>query len=152
MPEQTALNEAEQSTLGRVLLLGSVFIIAACGLVYELIAGAVSSYLLGDAVTQFSLVIGVFLCAMGIGSYCSQFFKKNLLLVFIEVEILIGVFGGLSSILMFAISAYIRGFFPVFFYLLCAGIGFLIGIEIPLLVRILKSSQELSKAVSHVLP
>lgn len=145
------MNDAGQSALSRVLLLGSVFVIAACGLVYELVAGAVSSYLLGDAVTQFSLVIGVFLFAMGVGSYFSQFFKKNLLLIFIETEILIGIIGGLSSILMFGLSAFARGVFPVFFYLLCASIGFLIGIEIPLLVRILKTSQDLSKAVSHVL-
>ena len=31
-----------------VLLLASVFVIAACGLVYELAAGALASYLMGD--------------------------------------------------------------------------------------------------------
>ena len=31
-----------------VALLASVFVIAACGLVYELAAGALASYLLGD--------------------------------------------------------------------------------------------------------
>ena len=46
-------------------LLGSVFVIAACGLVYELAAGALASYLLGDSVLQFSTVIGVYLFAMG---------------------------------------------------------------------------------------
>ena len=45
----------------RLLLLGSVFVIATCGLVYELIAGTIASYLLGDSVTQFSTVIGVYL-------------------------------------------------------------------------------------------
>ena len=48
-------------------LLFSVFIVASCGLAYELIAGALSSYLLGDSVMQFSTVIGTYLFAMGIG-------------------------------------------------------------------------------------
>src|SRR5512139_2084983 len=57
-------------------LLISVFIIASCGLVYELIAGTLSSYLLGDSVTQFSTVIGVYLFAMGLGSYLSRYIIK----------------------------------------------------------------------------
>ena len=51
-----------------LLLLASVFVIAACGLVYELAAGALASYLLGDSVLQFSTVIGAYLFAMGLGS------------------------------------------------------------------------------------
>ncbi|NUM41929.1 MAG: polyamine aminopropyltransferase, partial [Leptospiraceae bacterium] len=50
----------------------SVFIISTCGLIYELLAGALSSYLLGESVTQFSLIIGVYLFAMGIGSFLSK--------------------------------------------------------------------------------
>jgi spermidine synthase len=134
-----------------MVLLGSVFLVAACGLVYELVAGAVSSYIMGDAVTQFSLVIGVFLCAMGVGSYLAKFIVGDLLKAFLEVEILIGLIGGLSSIAMFAASAYLDPIFPVIFYSLCAVIGILIGIEIPLLIRILKESVDFSDAVSHVL-
>ncbi len=134
-----------------MVLLGSVFLVAACGLAYELVAGAVSSYIMGDAVTQFSLVIGVFLCAMGVGSYLAKFIAGDLLKIFLEVEIVIGLIGGLSSIIMFAVSAYLDPIFPVVFYSLCAVIGILIGIEIPLLIRILKESVDFSDAVSHVL-
>ena len=63
----------------------SVFVIATCGLVYELISGALASYLLGDSVTQFSMVIGVYLFSMGIGSYLSKFITKNLEETFIKV-------------------------------------------------------------------
>ena len=139
------------SPAARLVLLGSVFAVAACGLVYELVAGAVSSYILGDAVTQFSLVIGVFLCAMGLGSYLAQFFKTKLLTTFIEVEIWIGLVGGLSSIAMYATGAFAAEVFPVVFYSLCALVGILIGIEIPLLIRILKTDHTFSAAVSQVL-
>src|SRR6266516_2048410 len=54
------------------ILFASVLLIAACGLVYELVAGALASYLLGDSVTQFSTVIGTYLCAMGVGSWLSR--------------------------------------------------------------------------------
>jgi spermidine synthase len=57
------------------VLLVAVFIIATCGLIYELVAGTLASYLLGDSVTQFSIIIGVYLFSMGIGSYLSRFFK-----------------------------------------------------------------------------
>ncbi len=135
----------------RIVLLGSVFLIAACGLVYELAAGAVSSYILGDAVTQFSLVIGVFLFSMGVGSYFAKYIRGDLLKSFIEIEIWIGLVGGLSSVAMFAVSAYAADIFEVIFYGLCMAIGILIGIEIPLLVRILKENINFSEALSHVL-
>ena len=73
----------------RLLLLASVFTIATCGLIYELIAGTLASYLLGDSVTQFSTVIGVYLFAMGIGSWLSSYVERNLLGVFIRVELII---------------------------------------------------------------
>lgn len=139
------------SIRARIVLLGSVFIIASCGLVYELVAGAVSSYILGDAVTQFSLVIGVFLSSMGLGSYLAKYIQGNLLKAFIEIEIGIGLTGGLSSLIMFAVSAYAADLFGVVFYGLCILIGVMIGIEIPLLIRILKENVDFSEALSHVL-
>ena len=134
-----------------VVLLASVFLVAACGLVYELVAGAVSSYILGDAVTQFSLVIGVFLCAMGLGAYLAKFIRQKLLNKFIEIEIWIGLTGGGSSLIMFAISAFAEPVFAVVFYSLCTLIGVMIGIEIPLLIRILKERGSLTDALSNVL-
>jgi spermidine synthase len=135
----------------RFLLLISVFAVASAGLVYELVAGAVSSYLMGDAVTQFSLVIGVFLCAMGLGSWLAQFIRRNLIRAFVELEIWIGLIGGLSSLLMFAIDAFAEPLFPPLFYLLCAIIGVMVGAEIPLLVRIVKADTGVTQALSAVL-
>ena len=54
-------------------LLASAFVVATCGLVYELLASTLASYLLGDSVTQFSTVIGSYLFAMGIGSWFSRY-------------------------------------------------------------------------------
>ena len=75
-------------------LLMTVFVAAVCGLVYELLAGTLSSYLLGDSVTQFSLVIGLFLTSMGVGSYLSKNIQDRLLERLIQIEFAVGLIGG----------------------------------------------------------
>ncbi len=135
----------------RVLLLGSVFVVASCGLVYELVAGALGAYLLGDAVTQFSLVIGVFLSAMGIGSWLSRFITRDLLRWFVGLEVVLGLLGGLSSLVLYAASAFLTDLFPLVFYGQCTVLGILVGLEIPLLVRILRDQRALAEALSETL-
>ena len=136
--------------LGRVALLASVFLIATCGLVYELVAGAMASYLLGDSITQFSLVIGCYLSAMGLGSWLSKFVRGDLLLRFLQVEILVGVLGGFSSVALFASYAYLGTVRPLLFAGVGA-IGVLVGLEIPVLMRILKNDLAFSELVARVL-
>src|SRR5215470_15347194 len=65
----------------------NVLIIATCGLVYELLAGTLASYVLGDDVTQFSLIIGIYLFALGAGAWLSRFIDSGLARRFIEVEL-----------------------------------------------------------------
>src|SRR5271154_7500505 len=93
-----------------ILLLLSVFVIATCGLIYELIGGTLASYLLGDSVTQFSTIIGVYLFSMGIGSYLSRFINRNLAGVFIQVELMIGLVGGCSAALLFLLFDHVASF------------------------------------------
>lgn len=133
----------------QLLLLISVFVIATCGLIYELIAGTLASYLLGDSVTQFSTIIGIYLFSMGIGSYLSKFFHKNLLVWFIQIEILVGVIGGLSSTILFISFEHASGF-SIILYSLIVLTGTLVGLEIPLLMRILKDEFDFSELVSKV--
>ena len=83
-------------------LLGSVFVVAACGLVYELAAGALASYLLGDSVLQFSTVIGTYLFAMGLGSWLSRHVERQLVAQFLRIELLVGLVGGLMPAALFA--------------------------------------------------
>src|SRR5688500_4536745 len=119
----------------RLLLLASVFTIATCGLIYELVAGTLASYLLGDSVTQFSTIIGTYLFAMGIGSYLSRFMKTNLLAWFISIELLVGMVGGFSAGVLFILFEQIV-YFRVILYSLVVVTGTLVGLELPLLMRI----------------
>ncbi len=131
-------------------LLVSVLLIAACGLVYELVAGALASYVLGDSVTQFSTVIGTYLFAMGIGSWLSRFIVRGLAGRFVLIELMVGLLGGFSSSLLFLAFGYTDSF-RVVLYVLVLIIGILVGLEIPLLMRILRDRFDFKDVVSHVL-
>ena len=132
-----------------LLFLISAFVISTCGLVYELVNGALASYLLGDSITQFSTVIGVYLFAMGIGSYLTRYIRGNLALTFVAMEILVGLIGGFSSATLFVLFAHVVHF-RVALYLIVGMTGCLVGAEIPLLLRILQDQFEFKDLVSKV--
>ncbi len=134
-----------------VALLASVFVVAACGLVYELAAGALASYLLGDSVLQFSTVIGVYLFAMGVGSYLSRYFERQLPAHFLRIELLVALVGGALPALLFIAHAYTPQAFRFLLYGLVFAVGALVGLEIPLVMRILKRNVALKELVSQVL-
>ncbi|MDL2337710.1 MAG: polyamine aminopropyltransferase [Pseudomonadota bacterium] len=121
-----------------VALLASVFVVAACGLLYELAAGALASYLLGDSILQFSTVIGTYLFAMGVGSYLSRFLERQLVAHFLRIELLVGVIGGLMPAALFALHSVAEGSFRFALYGMVMAVGTLVGLEIPLVMRILK--------------
>jgi len=133
-----------------VALFVSVCLIAACGLIYELVAGALASYLLGDSVTQFSTVIGTYLFAMGIGSWLSRYVVRGVVTRFVQVELLVGVIGGFSSMLLFLAFAYTSAFRPVLYGIVLM-IGTLVGLEIPLLMRILRERFAFKDVIANVL-
>ena len=133
-----------------IVLFLSVFLIAACGLIYELIAGALASYLLGDSILQFSTVIGTYLFAMGIGSWLSKFVAKGLVERFITIELMVGLVGGFSSAILFLAFAYTDAF-RLLLYLMVLIIGVLVGLEIPLLMRILKERFQFQDLIANVL-
>src|SRR6202049_623041 len=133
-----------------ILLFISVLLVAACGLIYELVAGTLASYLLGDSVFQFSTIIGSYLFAMGIGSFLSRFLARGLVARFISIELMVGLVGGFSSSLMFLAFAYTRAF-RLILYVIVIAVGILVGLEIPLLMRILKERFQFRELVSHVL-
>lgn len=132
------------------MLVAAVFVAATSGLVYELVAGAVASYLLGDSVTQFSLVIGLFLSAMGVGSYLSRFVRRRLIAWFAGVEIAAGVVGGCSALLAYAAYATTDAVAGVLLSSV-ALVGVLVGLEIPLVVRILREQVSLPVSLANVL-
>ena len=134
-----------------IALLASVFVVAACGLLYELAAGALASYVLGDSVLQFSTIIGTYLFAMGVGSWLSRYFERQLPAHFLRIELLVALIGGALPATLFLANAYVPGAFRFLLYGMVLMVGTLVGLEIPLVMRILKRSASLKDLVSKVL-
>lgn len=132
------------------LLFLNVIIIATCGLIYELLAGTLSSYVLGDSVSQFSFIIGIYLFAMGVGSWLSKYIDKRVAEKFIDIELAVAVIGGFSAPLLFLTFAHVS-YFQIILYSMVFLIGVLVGLEIPLLMRILKDELDFKTLVSRVL-
>ncbi|GAB4508726.1 MAG: polyamine aminopropyltransferase [Anaerolineae bacterium] len=135
----------------RTTLLVAVLIISICALTYELIVATLSSYLLGSSVTQFSLTIGFFLFAMGLGSLLSRQIKRHELRWFILVELAIGFFGGTSAVVLYAVFASATVYYTLTMIALSLVIGICIGLEIPLLTRIVALDGAVSHALADVL-
>ena len=127
--------------LNRTLIV-SVFVVASCGLAYELIMAALASYLLGDSILQFSSIIGLYLFAMGIGAHLTKYIKdEDTLRRFIEIELLVGVIGGISALALFVAFGLAAAPFRTLLYALVLVVGTVVGMEIPLVMRVLNREE-----------
>src|SRR5438477_11451989 len=133
-----------------ILVFISVLLLAPCGLIYELVAGTLASYLVGDSVFQSSTIIATYLFAMGIGSALSRYIHGGLANRFVWIELLLGVIGGFSSALLMLAFAFTQGF-ELILYALVMVMGVLVGLEIPLLMRMVRDRYEFRDVIAHVL-
>lgn len=123
------------------LLMLTTLMISGCSICYELIISAVSSYLLGDTVLQYSITIGLYMSAMGLGSYLSKYMKRHLFDWFVFIELGVGIIGGTSSLVLFYANLYLETY-QLVMYLEVLIIGTFVGAEIPLLTRIIENDNE----------
>ncbi|PCJ36740.1 MAG: spermidine synthase [Moraxellaceae bacterium] len=156
-PDNQLKNEAgpsdytDLSNRQHAILLASILIVALCGIAYELIIGTISSYLLGNSVYQFSLTIGFFMFAMGVGSYLSKLLDDQLIRNFISVEIAISLVGGICSLLLFMAFPFVRALYDTVMYSLILIIGALVGMEIPILTTILSKKHSTRDSIANVM-
>jgi spermidine synthase len=139
---------------GPFALLASVFVIASCGLIYELLAGTLATYILGDSVTQFSLVIGVYMSALGAGSWLSRYVAGSSAILaarFVDIELLVALVGGVSAGALFVTFALAGDAFIVALYGFVLAIGMLVGLEVPLVMRLLRERLGFRDLVASVL-
>lgn len=132
--------EKKEKKFDAKLLLVTTLLISICSIIYELLISSISSYLQGDSITQFSITIGLYMVAMGIGSYLSKFIKNKLFDKFVYIEIGVGILGGFSSLILFLANIHTK-IYALIMYVLIIGIGILVGLEIPILTRIIESHQ-----------
>ncbi len=152
MPENSqAEGEVSLSRTQFWVLTLTIFVAGLCSIVYELLIGATSSYFLGDSIKQFSLTIGLFMAAMGLGSFISKAAQKHTELAqFVRVELALGLVGGASTPLLYLVYAYTDLYYPVMLVLIIV-IGALTGLEIPLLVRMMRRYSALENNLANTL-
>ena len=122
------------------LLLVTTLLISICSIIYELMISSLSSYLQGDSITQFSITIGLYMSAMGIGSYISKYLKNKLFNKFVFIELSVGILGGFSTLILFIANIYTE-IYDLIMCILIILIGIFVGLEIPILTRIIEENE-----------
>jgi spermidine synthase len=118
------------------LLLATSLGCAACGLIYELGLLNLAGILVGSSVQTSSLVLGVFVCAMGVGSLVSKPLAARPLAAFVGIEAALALVGGVSGPALYAAFAWFE-LYEVAALSCAVVIGALIGAEIPLLMALI---------------
>jgi len=144
-PEQTSFTPKQIA-----ILLFSVFIIAFCGILYELLIGTLSTYFLGSSVLHFSITIGLFMTFMGVGSWISKYLQEPVLDKFIWIEWGLGMIGGFCALLLYATFSLTENFYLISFFCV-AIIGTGIGLEIPLIARLIQKNFQFKDTIAQVL-
>ncbi len=134
----------------RRILKAAIFATGLAGIVAEYIMATLASYLLGNAVVQWTMTISIMLFAMGLGSRISKAIRHHLVDAFIVLELALSLLCALSATGIYLLSVYIESIGLVI-YLVAISIGVLVGLEIPLATRINSLFEELRLNISSVM-
>lgn len=139
-------------------------IVSFCSIVYELILAQCLSVLLGNTVVRYSVTIGLYIFSLGMGALfvALKDFKDPIRLL-IRVEVFLSVIGILLPAILFVGDFGLRsslqlisttfgdwggGLSLVFLHSMILVVGFLSGIELPLLMSLPKCSVESQKILA----
>lgn len=137
------------SRFGLVLKI-SVFATGCAGIVAEFVLSTLATYLIGNAVFQWTLVMSLMLFAMGLGSRLSKNLDRRLLEAFICIEFGLSILCASSAVLAYGVAAY-TSHISLLIYALAMVIGGFVGFEIPLVTRINEAYEELRTNIATVM-
>lgn len=132
------------------VLKAALFATGLSGIVAEYILSTLATNFLGDSVVQWSLILSVMLFSMGLGSSLSKYIEGNLLLKFIMLELGLSFLVSFSSLIAYTASSYTI-YVGLIIYSLSIAIGFFIGLEIPLVIRLNNTFQSLKLNIASVM-
>lgn len=127
-----------------------VFATGLAGIVAEYVLATLATYLLGNAVLQWTVVMSLMLFAMGVGSRVSRHIKTNLLDAFVYVECSLSLLCAGAPILAYGIAPH-TPHIDLIIYGLGMAVGFLIGLEIPLVTRANETYEALRANIAGVM-
>lgn len=128
----------------------SLFATGCAGIVAEFVLSTLATYLIGNAVFQWTIVMSLMLFAMGLGSRISRLFHDRLLDCFIITEFSLSVLCAVSAVLAYSIAPFTEHTSLVI-YCQAFVIGSLIGLEIPIVTRMNQAYEELRTNISGVM-
>ncbi len=128
----------------------SIFATGCAGIVAEYVLSTLATYLLGNAIFQWTIVMSLMLFAMGLGSRFSRYFNKHLLDTFILVEFLLSILCAISAELAYGLASFTSYTAPII-YSQAIAIGILIGLEIPLVTRLNQEYESLRINISGIM-
>ena len=120
------------------------------GIVAEYILSTLTSYFIGNAILQFTLIASIMLFAIGLGSRFGKQFTKNVIVYFIITEVILTVLVSFSALISNTVYG-VTDISWLVIYLLSIFIGLLIGLEIPFATRINDEFEELRLNISNIL-
>lgn len=145
-----SLTDRPSGTRRSLLLKACLFATGLSGIVAEFVLSTLATYLLGNAILQWTLVMSLMLFAMGAGTRVSRALHRHLLDCFIAVEFLLSLLCAVSSVSIYTLAAFTESL-NLFIYALAIAIGLLIGMEIPLVARINETYETLRTNIAGVL-
>jgi spermidine synthase len=143
-----ATGEGAQGRARRIAVYASLLMVATAGLAYELALGAAESLLLGDPVVHFALIIGLYMTSLGAGAYASGWLKVDVEKRCLQVLLATALLGGCSGPVLLFVFVW-QGPFKALLYLLTAAVGALVGLQLPLMMRILRERERFEDVVAR---
>ncbi len=133
-----------------IALKASLFATGCAGIVAEFVLSTLATYLIGNAIFQWTIVMSLMLFAMGLGSRMSRSFRLNLLDTFILIEFFLSILCAMAAELAYGLAAF-TNYIALIIYAQAFVIGCLIGLEIPLVTRLNEEYEELRVNISGVM-
>lgn len=143
------------------ILKAALFATGLSGIVAEYILSTLATYFLGNSTLQWSMVLSTMLFSMGLGSRISKIFQDHLLAVFISIEFILSLLVSFCAMLAYmasnyaifntSLDIYTFPFDGIVIYTMAILIGLLIGMEIPLVMRLNETFESLRVNVAAVM-
>jgi spermidine synthase len=132
------------------VLKAAIFATGFAGIVAEYILSTLATYFIGNSIFQWTMIVSLMLFCMGLGSRLSKLITNNLIQNFLLLEAGLSLLVAFSSVLVYTLAA-VSEYYGIVIYGLSMTVGLLIGLEIPLVVRINKEYEDLKSNISSIL-
>jgi spermidine synthase len=120
-------------------MLFACFLLAFCSLSYEFMAAQIMASVMGNTVLLYSLTMGLYIFALGMGSLMpvADISQETLFYRLFGIEVGLCLLGGLAPFWILTVDANTQPWISLgFCFILIAAIGILSGMELPLLLRL----------------